>query len=118
MRVGYLNRAMVVVGALALSCASTPNAPPTSKRVSPAAGVQRIPDSAPERSAALRAAAPAELELEPSDDRWGIEAAKERERIKEQEATTPVKAPAPKPTGSIGVPPAPNVPTPPKPPTR
>jgi hypothetical protein len=39
---------------------------------------QRLKDSTPERSAALRAATPG---LEAEDDRWGIEAAKERKRI-------------------------------------
>jgi hypothetical protein len=51
---------------------------------------QRIPSSAPEKGAALRAATP-ELGLEAEDARWGIEAARERRRPRDPrlEATPP-----------------------------
>jgi hypothetical protein len=47
---------------------------------------QRLKDSAPEKRAALRAATPG-LDLEAEDERWGIEAAKERKRTRDPQAT-------------------------------
>jgi hypothetical protein len=54
---------------------------------------QRLKDSAPERSAALRAATPG-LELEAEDQRWGIEAARAR---KSERNPRPHADPAPPP---------------------
>jgi hypothetical protein len=70
-----------------LGCAASPPARPEASR--------RIPDSMPERIAAQRAAA-GNLQLEEEDNRWGIEAARERKRQQEEEAAAPVSvAPAP-----------------------
>jgi hypothetical protein len=102
---------------LASSCATTPKTAPTGKTLSPAAGVTRIPDSAPERAADLRAAAPTQLRLEEEEHRWGVEAAKEIQRAEEQRETTPVKPP-PAPASSIGVTPPPAAPKAPKPPAK
>jgi chaperone required for assembly of F1-ATPase len=66
-----LMRSFIGVVLLLASCATAPKAPGSSPRIA---------DSAPEKVAAQRAAAPSSLELEPSDERWGIEAARERKR--------------------------------------
>jgi hypothetical protein len=43
-------------------------------------------DSAPEKVAAQRAAAPHSIQtLEQDDERWGIEAARERKRLQDEE---------------------------------
>jgi hypothetical protein len=68
----------------AAACAGSPRRPE-------AATAQRLKDSAPERSAALRGATPG-LALEAEDQRWGIEAAKQR---KLDRARTATPAPAP-----------------------
>jgi hypothetical protein len=64
-------RMRVLAGALllAVSCASAPRTSPP-----------RMKDSAPEKVAAQRAAAPHGVQLEQDDERWGIEAARERKR--------------------------------------
>ncbi len=61
------------MGALLLfaACGTTPR---------PTASSPRARDSAPEKVAAQRAAAPHSVQLEPDDERWGIEAARERKR--------------------------------------
>jgi hypothetical protein len=46
----------------------------------PSAAPPRARDSAEEKVAAQRAAAPHSVQLEPDDERWGIEAARERRR--------------------------------------
>jgi hypothetical protein len=76
-----LSRLQVLVGALAMvvSCATTP------KRSESAAS--RDKSSASEKVAAQRAAAPPELQLEQDDERWGIEAARERKRQKDEAKT-------------------------------
>jgi hypothetical protein len=61
---------------MALSCATAP------KRQEAAA--PRMTDSAPETIAAQRAGGPHELQLEQDDERWGIEAAKERKRQQDE----------------------------------
>lgn len=66
-------RLRVLAGAmlLVMSCASAPRtstSPP------------RMKDSAPEKVAAQRAAAPHSVQLEQDDERWGIDAARERKR--------------------------------------
>jgi hypothetical protein len=58
-----------------MSCATTP------KRSESAA--PRDKDSAPEKIASQRAAGAHELQLEQDDERWGIEAARERKRQKD-----------------------------------
>jgi hypothetical protein len=80
------------------ACASAPR--PQAEVPAPAA---RIPDSRPERIAAQRAGAPASLELEQNDERWGIEAARDRREAEGQKKsatvtpppTTPIPAAAP-----------------------
>jgi hypothetical protein len=70
-RLGVLAGALVMV----LSCATAP------KRSESAPA--RAQDSAPEKVAAQRAAAPHALTLEQDDERWGIDAARERKRQKD-----------------------------------
>jgi hypothetical protein len=55
---------------------------------------ERIQDSRPERIAAQRAGAPGELELEQSDERWGIEAARDRREADKQKNASTSKPPA------------------------
>jgi hypothetical protein len=55
---------------------------------------QRVPDSAPDKIAAQRAAAG--LNLEEDDERWGIDAARERKQRAEQQQ--PSQKPAAPPT--------------------
>lgn len=56
---------------LLTACATAPKPAETSPRVA---------DSAPEKRAAVRAAAPQSLQLEQNDERWQIDAARERKR--------------------------------------
>jgi hypothetical protein len=66
----------------------------------------RIPDSSPEQIAALNNAA--RLGLEPEEQRWGIEAAKERKREADDRAeerrkrTALIPMPAPNDSGVFG----------------
>jgi hypothetical protein len=66
-------RLRVLAGALLLaaSCATTPK---------PSAETARAKDTAPEKVAAHRAAAPHGLPLEQDEERWGFDAARERRR--------------------------------------
>jgi hypothetical protein len=66
-------QALLLAGAFSLtaSCATAP------KPRDPAA---RAKDSAPEKIAAQRAAGPRGFQTEAEDERWGIEAARERKR--------------------------------------
>jgi hypothetical protein len=75
---------LVGIGLVALSCAGAP------KR--PEAASPRFKDSAPEKLAAQRAAAPQSLTLEQDDERWGFEAARERRR--EEKARKAQRRPA------------------------
>jgi hypothetical protein len=77
----FLRRLLLATGLLLAGCA-------TSRPRSETVAAQRIPDSAPERSASLRAATPG-LELEAEDQRWGLEAAKERRRDRPKKAAPP-----------------------------
>ncbi len=83
---------LALAGTLLAGCAST------SQR--PAGGEQphRVPDSAPDKVAATRAAAG--LHLEEDDERWGIEAA--RARKQNAETKTPPSSP-----GSVTAPTSP-----------
>jgi hypothetical protein len=74
-------RKTVFATALLAACA-------TSRPRSETVAAHRIPDSAPERSASLRAATPG-LELEAEDQRWGFEAARERRRDRPKKAPPP-----------------------------
>ena len=76
-RVGVLIGALLM-GALSLfaSCATTPRRSETA--------APRMKDSAPEKVAAQRAAAPHSVQLEQDDERWGIEAARERKRQQDE----------------------------------
>jgi hypothetical protein len=60
------------IGLIALSCAGSPKRPEASS--------PRTKDAASEKIAAQRAAAPSGLRLEQDDERWGIDAARERKR--------------------------------------
>ena len=73
------------VVALLASCASGPRPRPES--------AQRVPDSAPEKVAAQRAATG--LRLEEDDERWGIVAARERKQRAEPKNGQPPILPAP-----------------------
>src|SRR5262249_32277699 len=79
-------RLSVLAGALALGAASCATAP---KR---AESPPRMKDSATEKVAAQRAAAAHDLQLEQDDERWGIEAAREREQ--QQGEVKPPQKPA------------------------
>jgi hypothetical protein len=72
------------VAALLSACASSPK--PRAEQP------QRVPDSAPDKIAAQRAAAG--LHLEEEDERWGIDAARERKQRAEQQTPKPPPAPA------------------------
>ena len=95
------------MGLLALACAGTPKKTASPAEPPGAARSPRLKDSAPERAAAQRAATPG-LQLEAADERWGIEAARERKR--EQEENRPsAKPPAGAPAGKgVQVIPPPN----------
>jgi hypothetical protein len=75
---------ILFVGALASACASGPKARPETAK--------RVPDSAPDKIAAQRAATG--LHQEEEDQRWGFEAARERRRQAEQRK---LQAPVPPP---------------------
>ena len=83
-----------VMALLALACAGTPKRTTTAGE-SPAPP-PRLKDSVPERAAAQRAATPG-LQLEAQDERWGVEAAKERKRQQEES-----RAAAKPPPGAAG----------------
>ncbi|HVU52359.1 MAG TPA: hypothetical protein VHL80_16810 [Polyangia bacterium] len=74
-------RAFILGASLASACAASR---PRTETVA----ARRLDDTAPDRSAALRAATPG-LELEAEDARWGIEAAKERRRARDPRAGNP-----------------------------
>ena len=88
---------MIGIGLVALSCAGSPKRPEASS--------PRMKDSAPEKIASQRAAGPHSVQLEPDDQRWGFEAARERRarttpgRLEKQPAgsdkAVDVKMPAP-----------------------
>lgn len=63
---------VVGIGLVALSCAGSPRRPEASS--------PRVKDSASEKVASQRAAAPHGLQLERDDERWGFDAARERRR--------------------------------------
>jgi hypothetical protein len=81
----FLSRIFVV--ALFISCAAGPRSRPES--------AQRVPDSAPDKIAAQRAATG--LHLEDDDERWGLVAARQRKQNAE-----PKRAPAPTPAAAAG----------------
>jgi hypothetical protein len=78
-------RAFVLGASLASACAASGPRPET-------VATRRPDDTMPERSAALRAATPG-LQLEAEDERWGIEAAKERKRREPRQKTPPPPLP-------------------------
>ena len=79
---------IIFVGALVAACAAGPRPHPES--------AQRVPDSAPDKIAAQRAATG--LHLEEDDARWGIVAARQRkERTEPKNARPPVPPAAPEP---------------------
>jgi hypothetical protein len=79
---------MTFAGVLTLSCAAAPRPRPES--------AQRVPDSAPDKIAAQRAATG--LHVEDDDERWGLVAARQRrERAEQKKNRPPVPPPAPGP---------------------
>ena len=82
----FLRTTVLAAGLLFAACA-------TGRPRTETATARRTPDSAPERSASLRAATPG-LELESEDERWGIEAAKERKRDRPKTVASKPAAPA------------------------
>ena len=76
MTANRLPRWSVLLGGclFAAACATAPKT---------AASPPRVKDSAPEKIAAQRAAAPHGVQLESDDERWGFEAARERRRQKD-----------------------------------
>jgi len=90
----------VILVVVAMACATTKPRPPADAPVrsseaatKPGDPPPRLKDSAPERAAATRGAA-TNLQLEQEDQRWGIEAARERKR-REQEKAAPAAEPTP-----------------------
>jgi|SRR5262252_6070426 len=81
---------LLAAGLLAMACASGPKQRPE--------GSARMKDTAPEKIAAQRAAAPG-LQLEQDDARWGFEAARER-RTAEAKQKQQQKQPQPQPATS------------------
>jgi hypothetical protein len=69
---------LLCVGALACACAASPKPRPET--------AARVSDTAPDRAAALRAAS-GDLRLQESEDRFAIEAARERKRRVDEEKT-------------------------------
>ncbi len=63
---------LVGIGLVAMACAGSPKRPEASS--------PRVKDSASEKVASQRAAAPNSLQLERDDERWGFDAARERRR--------------------------------------
>ena len=96
MRSWVLRSSVVATLALSLSCASgnkykAPPMPP------------RVEDGAPDKRAAMRAAAPHELELEVEHERWNYEAAEQVKDVeKEKKAAAAAKKAAP-PAKAVGV---------------
>jgi hypothetical protein len=89
-----LNLRRALLGLTATATLLTPacaSAPRPQAEAPPAAA--RIQDSRPERIAAQRAGAPASLELEQNDERWGIEAARDRREAERQNQNAPVTPP-------------------------
>jgi hypothetical protein len=89
----FLRKTVLATALLFAACGT---AGPRSETVA----ARRVPDAAPEKSAALRAAAPG-LDLEAEDQRWGFEAARERRRDRPKKAGPPPAAATA--TGSIDV---------------
>jgi hypothetical protein len=80
--------AVMFAGALTSSCATGARPRPET--------AQRVPDSAPDKIAAQRAATG--LHVEDDDERWGLVAARQRKQNAEQKKQqTPVPAAAPGP---------------------
>jgi hypothetical protein len=89
----WSRRTFVLTASLVLpSCAGARRTPEN-------AAAARVPDSVPERAAAQRAATPG---LEAEEDRWGIEAARERKRQREPKPTA-VKPAPPSGNAAVGV---------------
>jgi hypothetical protein len=61
------------------------------RRPTETAGTARMQDSAPEKAAAHRAATPG-LALEEEDQRWGLTAARERKRARDEQRANAAKA--------------------------
>jgi len=83
--------AILLAGALAGACAAGPRPEATTP--------SRVKDSAPEKIAAQRAAS-GNLQLDREDERWGIDAARERKRIanekkQAQSSAAPATPPGP-----------------------
>jgi hypothetical protein len=100
---------LLCVGALACACAASPKPRPET--------AARVSDTAPDKAAAMRAAS-GDLRLQESEDRFAIEAARERKRRVDQEKTQAAEN-RPGALGPVDVrqPPAAPTPAPPAPPT-
>jgi chaperone required for assembly of F1-ATPase len=86
----------VAAGAAILGAACATGGGASGRPARSEAAPPRVSDSRPEKLAAQRAAAPASLELESNDERWGIEAARDRRELEQQKkAATPVATPSP-----------------------
>ena len=92
---GVMRLSVSATLALALSCGAgnkykAPPMPP------------RVEDGAPDKRAAMRSAAPHELELEVEHERWNYEAAAQVKEVEEANKAAAAK-PAPPPAKSVGV---------------
>jgi hypothetical protein len=99
-RVRFWGRSLFLVLALGAACRTAPR--PETRSAA------RIPDSAPERAAAQRAASPG-LGLEADEQRWGVEAARERRRQRDAKAAEAANAAASAPARGSAPAPAPGV---------
>ena len=77
MRSRWARTAVLAAGVLLAAC-------PGGRRTPETSGSARLKDSAPEKIAATRAATPG-LKLEDEDARWGITAAQERRRARDED---------------------------------
>ena len=85
-------RRLLVIAVLALACAASPRPRPEA--------ASRVKDSAPDKIAAQRAAS-GNLRLEDEDQRWGIDAARERRDQATQRKQAPTPVPLSPPTGPV-----------------
>jgi hypothetical protein len=93
---GMLRMSVVGTLALALSCAS-------GNKYKAEPMPPRVQDGAPDKKAAMRAAAPHELQLEVEHERWNYEAAEQVKEVEQNKAAKAKKAAPPPPAKAVGV---------------
>ena len=93
---GFLRMSVVAMLALAPSCAS-------GNKYKPPPMPPRVEDGAPDKRAAMRSAAPHELELEVEHERWNYEAAEQVKEVEQANKAAAAKKAAAPPAKSVGV---------------